>query len=47
MTAFDLRHNPANPGVSFDRLNKTKDKNFCMVRLAARGKSPRKARSLT
>ncbi len=35
MTAFDLRLNPANPGMSFDRLNKTKDKNFWMVRLVA------------
>ena len=32
MTAFDLRLNPANPGMSVDRLNKTKGKNLWMVR---------------
>ena len=33
-TAFDLQLNPANPGMSFHRLNKTKDKNFWSVRVS-------------
>ena len=32
-TAFDLQLNPANPGISFHRLNKAKDKNFWSVRV--------------
>ncbi|MBE3604874.1 UvrD-helicase domain-containing protein [bacterium] len=31
-TAFDLQLNPANPGMSFHKLNKAKDKNFWSVR---------------
>ena len=27
-TAFDLQMNPANPGMSFHRLDKARDKNF-------------------
>ena len=27
-TAFDLQLNPANPGFSFHKLDKAKDKNF-------------------
>ena len=33
-TEFDLQLNPANPGMSFHRLNKTKDKNFWSVRVS-------------
>ena len=33
-TAFDLQLNPANPGMSFHRLNKAKDKNFWSVRVS-------------
>jgi len=32
-TAFDLQLNPANPGMSFHRLEKGKDKNFWSVRV--------------
>jgi len=32
-TAFDLQLNPANPGFSFHRLDKAKDKNFWSVRV--------------
>src|SRR6202166_3517098 len=32
-TAFDLQLNPANPGMSFHKLDKTKDKNFWSVRV--------------
>ncbi len=32
-TAFDLQMNPANPGMSFHKLNKAKDKNFWSVRV--------------
>ena len=32
-TAFDLQMNPANPGMSFHRLDKAKDKNFWSVRV--------------
>src|ERR1700682_225931 len=32
MTAFDLQLNPANPSMSFHRLDKAKDKNFWSVR---------------
>jgi len=32
-TAFDLQLNPANPGMSFHKLNKAKDKNFWSVRV--------------
>lgn len=32
-TAFDLQLNPANPGLSFHRLDKAKDKNFWSVRV--------------
>jgi mRNA-degrading endonuclease RelE of RelBE toxin-antitoxin system len=31
-TAFDLQLNPANPGMSFHKLNKARDKNFWSVR---------------
>jgi hypothetical protein len=31
-TAFDLQINPANPGMSFHKLDKAKDKNFWSVR---------------
>ncbi len=31
-TAFDLQLNPANPGMSFHKLDKAKDKNFWAVR---------------
>lgn len=32
-TAFDLQLNPANPGFSFHKLDKAKDKNFWSVRV--------------
>jgi mRNA-degrading endonuclease RelE of RelBE toxin-antitoxin system len=32
-TAFDLQMNPANPGMSFHKLDKAKDKNFWSVRV--------------
>lgn len=32
-TAFDLQANPANPGLSFHKLDKVKDKNFWSVRV--------------
>lgn len=31
-TAFDLQLNPANPGMSFHKLDRAKDKNFWSVR---------------
>ncbi len=34
-TAFDLQLNPANPGMSFHRLDKSRDKNFWSVRVSA------------
>lgn len=34
-TAFDLQMNPANPGISFHKLDKAKDKNFWSVRVNA------------
>jgi mRNA-degrading endonuclease RelE of RelBE toxin-antitoxin system len=34
-TAFDLQINPANPGMSFHKLDKAKDKNFWSVRVNA------------
>ena len=34
-TAFDLQLNPANPGMSFHKLDKAKDKNFWSVRVNA------------
>jgi mRNA-degrading endonuclease RelE of RelBE toxin-antitoxin system len=34
-TAFDLQINPANPGMSFHRLDKAKDKNFWSVRVSS------------
>jgi mRNA-degrading endonuclease RelE of RelBE toxin-antitoxin system len=34
-TAFDLQLNPANPGVSFHKLDKAKDKNFWSVRVSS------------
>ncbi|MBA2660248.1 MAG: UvrD-helicase domain-containing protein [Nitrosospira sp.] len=34
-TAFDLQLNPANPGLSFHKLAKAKDKNFWSVRINA------------
>src|ERR1700694_5758968 len=33
MTAFDLQLNPANPGMSFHKLDKAKDKKFWSVRV--------------
>jgi superfamily I DNA/RNA helicase/mRNA-degrading endonuclease RelE of RelBE toxin-antitoxin system len=33
-TAFDLQMNPANPGFSFHKLEKAKDKNFWSVRVS-------------
>src|ERR1700688_3006863 len=32
-TAFDLQLNPANPGMSFHKLDKVRDKNFWSVRV--------------
>ena len=32
-TAFDLQMNLATPGLSFHRLDKARDKNFCSVRV--------------
>src|SRR5262245_10130997 len=32
-TAFDLQLNPANPGMSFHKLDKARDKNFWSVRV--------------
>src|SRR6266436_2805249 len=32
-TAFDLQVNPANPGMSFHKLDKARDKNFWSVRV--------------
>lgn len=34
-TAFDLQLNPANPGMSFHKLDKAKDKNFWTVRASS------------
>lgn len=34
-TAFDLQMNPANPGMQFHRIDKSKDKNFWSVRVSA------------
>src|SRR5437016_2561183 len=34
-TAFDLQLNPVNPGMSFHKLDKGKDKNFWSVRVNA------------
>src|SRR5450631_4032339 len=33
-TGFDLQLNPANPGMSFHKLGKAKDKNFWSVRVS-------------
>lgn len=33
-TAFDLQMNPANPGMSFHKLDRAKDKNFWSVRVS-------------
>ncbi|MEK7717105.1 MAG: DNA helicase, partial [Pseudomonadota bacterium] len=33
-TAFDLQLNPANPGMNFHKLDKSKDKNFWSVRVS-------------
>src|SRR5207253_8198315 len=33
-TAFDLQLNPTNPGMSFHKLDKAKDKNFFSVRVS-------------
>jgi mRNA-degrading endonuclease RelE of RelBE toxin-antitoxin system len=33
-TAFDLQLNPDSPGMSFHRLDKARDKNFCSVRVS-------------
>jgi hypothetical protein len=35
-TAFDLQRNPANPGMSFHKLDKARDKNFWSVRVSFR-----------
>jgi mRNA-degrading endonuclease RelE of RelBE toxin-antitoxin system len=32
-TAFDLQLNPANPGMSFHKLDNARDKNFWSVRV--------------
>ena len=34
-TAFDLQLNPANPGLRFHKIDKTKDKNFWSVRVSS------------
>lgn len=34
-TAFDLQINPANPGMSFHKIDKAKDKNFWSVRVSS------------
>jgi mRNA-degrading endonuclease RelE of RelBE toxin-antitoxin system len=34
-TAFDLQLNPANPGFSFHKLDKAKDKNFWSIRVSS------------
>ena len=34
-TAFDLQLNPANPGMSFHKLDKAKDKNFWSIRVGS------------
>src|SRR5260221_273068 len=34
-TAFDLQINPTNPGMSFHKLDKAKDKNFWSVRVGS------------
>ena len=34
-TAFDLQLNPANPGMSFHKIDKSKDKNFWSVRVSS------------
>ena len=34
-TAFDLQLNPANPGMSFHKLDKARDKNFWSVRVSS------------
>src|ERR1700690_3081891 len=34
-TAFDLQLNPANPGMSFHKLDKAKEKNFWSVRVSS------------
>jgi mRNA-degrading endonuclease RelE of RelBE toxin-antitoxin system len=34
-TAFDLQMNPANPGMQFHRIDKSKDKNFWSVRVGS------------
>lgn len=34
-TAFDLQLNLANPGMSFHKLDKARDKNFCSVRVSS------------
>lgn len=34
-TAFDLQMNPANPGMSFHKLDKVRDKNFWSVRVSS------------
>lgn len=34
-TAFDLQMNPANPGLSFHKLDKARDKNFRSVRVSS------------
>jgi superfamily I DNA/RNA helicase len=35
MAAFDLQLNPAHPGLSFHKLDKTKDKNFWSIRVTS------------
>ena len=34
-TAFDLQLNPVNPGMSFHRLHKARDKNFSALHMLA------------
>ena len=33
-TAFDLQINPANPGMQFHRIDKSKDANFWSIRVS-------------
>jgi len=35
ITAFDLQQNPANPGLKFHRIDRSKDKHFWSVRVGS------------
>ena len=39
-TAFDLQLNPANPGLSFHKLDKAKEKNFWSVQVSRKSWIP-------